>query len=62
VSEPSWGWSEEKPAAEYARIDGIEFRIGDAVRLHPRAKADVFDIALAGQSARIQSIEHYIDR
>lgn len=33
-------------------------RAGDRVRLRPQARADIFDIALAGKTATITSIEH----
>ena len=42
-------------------------RKGDAVRLHPRTRGDVFDLALAGQTGRVESVEidyegrHHID-
>ena len=32
-------------------------REGDRVRLHPRKKADIFDIALAGKVAIVESVE-----
>lgn len=32
-------------------------RKGDMVRLHPRAHGDVFDLALAGQTGRIEAVE-----
>jgi hydrogenase maturation protease len=32
-------------------------RPGDRVRLHPRAQGDIFDLALAGQMARVASVE-----
>jgi hydrogenase maturation protease len=30
---------------------------GDYVRLHPQTRGDVFDLALAGQTARVESVE-----
>ncbi len=35
----------------------LEFREGDRVRLHPRKKADIFDIALDGKIAIVESVE-----
>ncbi|MGE0127793.1 MAG: hypothetical protein AB7U82_06925 [Blastocatellales bacterium] len=35
----------------------IEIRPGDQVRLKPRAGGDIFDIALAGRAATIETIE-----
>ena len=42
---------------ESVSIDGIELRKGDRVRIRPRARADALDIALAGRTALIESIE-----
>jgi hypothetical protein len=38
-------------------VSGVEVRPGDLVRLHPRAGGDVLDLALAGKTATIESIE-----
>jgi hypothetical protein len=38
-------------------IGGAVVRPGDLVRLRPRAGGDVFDLALAGKLATIESIE-----
>ena len=35
----------------------LNFREGDRVRLHPRKKADIFDIALDGKIAIVESVE-----
>jgi hypothetical protein len=35
----------------------LEFREGDRVRLHPRKKADIFDIALDGKIAIVEAVE-----
>jgi hypothetical protein len=35
----------------------LEFRPGDRVRLRPRKQADIFDIALNGKIAIVESIE-----
>jgi hypothetical protein len=35
-----------------------DFRQGDRVRLAPNARADVFDVALAGMAATVVSVEH----
>ena len=35
----------------------LEFRAGDRVRLHPRRQGDIFDIALNGKIAIIESVE-----
>jgi len=48
-----------KPAGEERslRIQGIEVRAGDLVRLRPRRSADIFDIALKGKLATVEAIE-----
>jgi len=42
-------------------VDGSEIRAGSTVRLRPRKNADVFDLALAGKIATVQSIEQDYD-
>lgn len=39
----------------------LQFREGDRVRLHPRKKADIFDIALEGKIAIVESVERDFD-
>jgi hypothetical protein len=55
--EEFWDPLAEKRELEKALSAGIELRPGDRVRLHPRGSADIFDIALAGRTATIASIE-----
>jgi hydrogenase maturation protease len=51
------GWEElERPGPDVVVVDGAEVRRGSHVRLRPRAGADVFDLALAGRAAVVQSI------
>jgi hydrogenase maturation protease len=51
------GWEElERPGPDVVVVDGAEVRRGSRVRLRPRAGADVFDLALAGRAAVVQSI------
>jgi hypothetical protein len=42
---------------ECVRIDEAELRPGDKVRLRPLSRADIFDLALDGRVATIESIE-----
>jgi hypothetical protein len=59
--------TEALPAEAFAKMHGairglrkaskLEFREGDRVRLHPRKKADIFDIALDGKIAIVESVE-----
>ena len=48
---------EEKTEVESVRAGGAELKKGDRVRLNPRQGGDVFDLALAGKLASIESIE-----
>jgi len=54
-----WEWNllEDKPALESVSVRDLEFRVGDRVRLGPRAGGDIMDTALAGKIAIIESIE-----
>ncbi len=50
------------PEADRRRLDCIhigpaEVRPGDRVRLHPRGRADILDLALAGKTATVEAIE-----
>jgi hypothetical protein len=59
--------TEALPPEAFAKMHGairglrnaskLEFREGDRVRLRPRKKADIFDIALAGKIAIVESVE-----
>lgn len=54
---------EGRPKPESARWGNITLYVGDRVRLRPRGGADVLDLALAGRTAVIESIEQdYEDR
>lgn len=54
---------EEKTPIEYVEVSGVEVKTGDRVRLRPRAGGDIFDLALAGKIAIVESIEQdYEDR
>src|SRR5882724_7283865 len=57
MNEWEWQLLEERVTADSLSIDGVELKPGDLVRLRPRAGGDIFDLALAGQIAIIESIE-----
>ena len=58
MDELTWQLLEERSELETAQVGGIELKTGDRVRLKPREKGgDIFDLALAGQIAIIESIE-----
>ena len=48
---------EEKTPVDLVLVSGVELRQGDRVRLRPRQGGDVFDLALAGKAATIESLE-----
>jgi hydrogenase maturation protease len=55
-------WEEiERPGPASVEVDGTELRAGSRIRLNPRRGADVFDLALAGRTAVIESIEQDLD-
>ncbi len=57
MNELDWHLLEDKMELEGVRVFGVELKLGDRVRLSPRAGGDIFDLALAGQIAIIESIE-----
>ena len=54
-----WEWQalEDKTTVESLDLQGVQVRRGERVRLRPRAGGDVFDIALEGKIATVESIE-----
>jgi hydrogenase maturation protease len=48
---------EDKTTVESLDVQGVPVRRGERVRLRPRAGGDVFDLALQGKIATIESIE-----
>lgn len=57
MNEWEWQLLEDKPPVTSVEIAGVTVRPGDRVRLCPRKGGDVFDIALAGQTAAVEAIE-----
>src|SRR5215213_5671760 len=55
MNEWEWRLLEEKTTLD--TVSGVEIRTGMRVRLRPRARGDIFDIALADQIAVVESIE-----
>lgn len=47
----------ERPPPRSIRVEGAEVRAGSRVRLRPRAGGDIWDLALAGKTAVVESIE-----
>jgi hypothetical protein len=57
MNEWEWQLLEDKPALEKVTVDGVDFKVGDHVRLHPRIGGDIIDVALSGKVGIIESIE-----
>ena len=57
MNEWEWQLLEDKAPVDSVTVRGVELRCGSQVRLRPRKGGDIFDMALAGQVATIESIE-----
>lgn len=57
MNEWEWQLLEDKTSIESIQIQGLAVRRGERVRLRPRAGGDIFDLALSGKIATIESIE-----
>jgi hypothetical protein len=57
----SWGPEADRRRLECVHVGAAEIRAGDRVRLHPRGRADIMDLALAGMTATVESIEQDFD-
>jgi hydrogenase maturation protease len=57
MNEWEWRLLEDKAPAGTLSIAGVEVKPGHRVRLRPGKRGDVMDIALAGKTAMIESIE-----
>jgi len=52
-----WGLLEDKTSVKSVEISGVQVQRRDRVRLCPKAGGDVFDLALKGKIAAVESIE-----
>ena len=57
MNEWEWQLLEEKTPLGSVCVNGVSVKNGDRVVLRPRQGGDIFDLALAGQQATIESIE-----
>jgi len=53
----SWHPEADRRQLECLHIGAAEIRQGDRVRLRPRGRADILDLALAGKTATVEAIE-----
>jgi hydrogenase maturation protease len=55
-------WEElERPGRDSVTVAGVELRAGSRVALRPRPGGDVFDLALTGRTAIVESIDEDLD-
>ena len=57
MNEWEWELLEDKAPVECVLVDGLEFRVGDRVRLCPHKGGDILDVALRGKIGIIESLE-----
>lgn len=57
MNEWEWQLLEEHSPLDAVTIQGVVVHRRDRVKLHPRPRGDVFDLALDGKIATIESIE-----
>ena len=53
----SWDAEADRKRLECVHVGPAEIRQGDRIRLRPQARADILDLALAGKTAIVESIE-----
>jgi hypothetical protein len=53
----NWGPEDDRRRLECIHVGPAEIRQGDRVRLRPRGRADIIDLALAGMAATVEAIE-----
>ena len=56
-----WDFFQENTQLAMIAVNGIYYKPGDAVRLRPHGKADIFDMVLAGRLATIEAIEQDLE-
>ena len=53
----NWGPEADRRRIDCIHVGAAELRQGDGVRLRPRRRADIMDMALDGKAATIEAIE-----
>jgi hypothetical protein len=51
----------DRRTLESVHVGPFEIRAGDRVRLRPRGRADILDLALAGKAATVEAVEQDFD-
>jgi hypothetical protein len=57
----SWDPEADRRRVECVHVGAAELRSGDRVRLRPRGRADIMDLALSGRAATIEAIEQDLE-
>src|SRR5215813_3930802 len=57
MNEWEWELLEDRTSLNVVNVNGNALKPGDRVRLKPRARGDVFDLALLDKAAVIEAIE-----
>jgi hypothetical protein len=57
----SWNPRADRRTLESVHAGPFEIRAGDRVRLRPRGRADILDLALAGMAATVEAVEQHYD-
>ena len=57
MNEWEWNLLEDRTELDRVSTPAGEVRVGGRVRLRPRAGGDIIDLALAGRTATVESIE-----
>lgn len=57
----NWDPEADRRRLECLHVGAAEIRAGDRVRLRPRGRADILDMALAGRTATVEAIEQDFD-
>jgi hypothetical protein len=57
MNEWEWQLLEEKTTVEQVLVSGVMVKTGDRIRLTPRKRGDIFDLALSGKVAIVEAIE-----
>jgi len=56
-----WTFETDRRRVDCIHVGPVELREGDRVRLRPRRRADILDMALDGKEATIEAVEQDFD-